>query len=205
MLFSKNQVTLKNEVLLGKKKMGKGECSPKRPNGFTLIELLIVIAIIGILSTIVIPNVMVSINRAKQKSTMKDIATLSSAITSYITDNGTMSAQNGSYDTSTTFYKALCPFYIRVLPINDQWGNGFQVWIGTSATQYGISNPEPEDHIVASFGRDNEQEDDFTFDPSSPEAGFFILRKMIHFNNDLIMLNGIWIRGPGAPSSGKGC
>ncbi len=172
--------------------------------GFTLIELLIVIAIVGILATIVIPNVSVAINRSKQKSTMNDIKTISTAVADFVTDNGIAPDQDGTYDASTAFYKSISPLYIKSLPIKDQWGNPFRIWTGPNATQYGISSPQADDFLVASFGRDNQQ-DSFSFDPKSPNAGFYTLKKMSDFNNDLVMWNGSWIHCPGIPTKKSGC
>src|SRR5450759_1932818 len=55
--------------------------------GFTLIELLIVVAIIGIIVAIAIPNLLHAIKRAKQKRTMADIRSIGTATEAYAIDN----------------------------------------------------------------------------------------------------------------------
>ena len=44
-----------------------------RQKGFTLIELLIVIAIIGIIAALLIPNFLDALQKAKQKRTVADV------------------------------------------------------------------------------------------------------------------------------------
>jgi prepilin-type N-terminal cleavage/methylation domain-containing protein len=201
----RNKKSLFEHALFGQaRENGEKEvCFSAKPKGFTLVELLIVVAVIGILTTIAIPNFLTAVHRAKQKTTMKDIVAISTVVADYVTDNETTPAQDGAYDADTSFYKALCPFYIRVLSINDKWGNGFRVWTGESATQYGISNPTKNDFLIASFGRDKKK-DNFSFKANDPEGGFFLLTRMSDFDNDLIMWNGSWIRRPGIPSQ-RGC
>ncbi len=55
--------------------------------GFTLIELLIVVAIIGILAAIAVPNFLNAQVRAKVSRTLSDFRSLATALESYYVDN----------------------------------------------------------------------------------------------------------------------
>ena len=50
------------------------------PKGFTLVELLIVVAIIGIVASIAIPNLANALDKAKQKRTMSDLRSVALAV-----------------------------------------------------------------------------------------------------------------------------
>lgn len=56
------------------------------PNGFTLIELMVVIVIIGILTTVVVINVLPNVDKAAETRARADIAALETALTSYKAD-----------------------------------------------------------------------------------------------------------------------
>ena len=59
----------------------------RRQAGFTLIELLIVVAIIGLIAAIAIPNLRNAMNKAKQGRTLADMRTIGSALETYSIDN----------------------------------------------------------------------------------------------------------------------
>ena len=61
---------------------------PKRgEKGFTLIELLIVVAILGVLAAVVIPNVGRFIGRGEEEAKDTEFANIQSAVHSMMTDN----------------------------------------------------------------------------------------------------------------------
>lgn len=132
----------------------------------------------------------------KQKSAMIDIMVISTALLDYVTDNGVTPKQDGIYDESSEFYIALCPFYIKELPVKDPWGNNYRVYCGKAGNgKYGITGCISDDFVVVSYGQDGEKEI-WEFDASDPEAGLFIVRDVYDFDKDLVMWNGSWIRAP---------
>ena len=91
-----------------------------KTKGFTLIELLIVIAIIGIVAAIAIPNLLTALQKSKLKATMGDMKSIGTAIESYMTDNS-MAPGGGDYNLIEDLAIFLDPFYIKVLPDRDAW------------------------------------------------------------------------------------
>jgi len=61
---------------------------PKRgEKGFTLIELLIVVAILGVLAAVVIPNVGRFMGAGQEESAATELADIQTAVTAMMTDN----------------------------------------------------------------------------------------------------------------------
>ena len=108
--------------------------------GFTLIELLIVVAIIGIIAAIAIPNLLNAIDRGKQKRTMADMRSLGTAVESYAVDNNVYPVATTAVALKTIVETGA---YIKNMPTVDGWNNTFAV--ASATTEY----------TLYSLGKDN--------------------------------------------------
>ena len=96
----------------------------RKNRGFTLIELLIVVAIIGIIAAIAIPNLLNAINRGRQKRSMADLRTVGTAVEAYAVDMAFYpTAVSGPFDTDWFGY--LEPTYVKTVPRADGWRTSF--------------------------------------------------------------------------------
>jgi type II secretion system protein G len=167
----------------------------KSRKGFTLIELLIVVAIVGILAALLIPNAISAMQRAKQKGTMKEINTLSTGVMDYVTDKGFSPTNSGVV--STTTITALSQLYLKAVPAFDKWGNALLMESGQAAgtSVRGCTFTGTDDFLVESLARDN-ADDGWAFVPATPNAGFYTINVMLDFQRDMVMWNGQWIHRP---------
>ena len=83
---------------------------PRRgEKGFTLIELLIVVAILGVLAAVVIPNVGRFIGRGKTEAAATELASIQSAVVSMMVDQNIVTLTAGNFTTVPTRNMALFP------------------------------------------------------------------------------------------------
>ncbi len=101
-------------------------------NGFTLVELMVVIFILGLLTTVVVINVLPSQDRAMVEKARADIATLGQALEMYRLDNlaypatvdglVALTSPPASLPSSARYRQG---GYIKKLP-EDPWGRPYQ-------------------------------------------------------------------------------
>ena len=149
----------------------------KRNKGFTLIELLIVVAIIGIIAAIAIPNLLNAVQRGKQKRTIGDMRSVATAVESYAVDNNAYPLQTtiGSINGIGTFLETT---YIRKTPINDGWNNAFQY----------ITDAQGQQYTLASYGKNKASE--------AAVTGIACGTQTRKFENDIVFAVGQFCQQP---------
>ena len=105
----------------------------RRQSGFTLLEVMVVIVILGILASLVVPNLMGNKEKADQQKAVSDIVALDTALDMYKLDNNRYPTTeqrleplgtNPSIDPAPRSYRD--GGYIKRLP-QDPWGNPYQL------------------------------------------------------------------------------
>ncbi|MGB1262103.1 MAG: type II secretion system major pseudopilin GspG [Cognaticolwellia sp.] len=101
--------------------------------GFTLLEVMVVIVILGILASMVVPNLMGSQERANMQKAVSDINALETSLSMYKMDNYKYPSTEQGLEalvTETDIEPAPRRFpeggYVKRLP-NDPWGNEYQL------------------------------------------------------------------------------
>lgn len=136
---------------------------------------LMLIAVLGILAAIAIPNFITAKQRAKQHRTMADIRSIAVAVEAYASDNN-------------EFPKSLeqvAPKYLKVVPRVDGWGHPFEYECVADGTS------ECTRYVIGSRAQDGQFENGKLRDavPQTPRA-------TTNFDCDILYSNGAFVEYP---------
>ncbi len=161
-----------------------------RQKGFTLIELLIVVAIIGIIAALLIPNFLDALQKAKQKRTVADVRNTGTAMFSWLTDqvgaaaagaNTTVQISSYASLATTVIATVLAPQYMQEVPALDGWKNPYEYYLNTA-------NPLAQQvMMIRSTGRDKKADGSSynvtSFDPTA-------------YDRDIVWADGFFVSWP---------
>ncbi len=161
-----------------------------RTSGFSIVELLITVVIIAAITAIVIPNLLDTLEKARQKRTLADMRNTGTAILAWMTDQ--MGAASAGRQVKVPDFSALSsdeitallvPTYIDRVPEVDGWGHPYEYFMGRQAAQ----SVPGSTILIRSIGRDGRiQGDDYdwgTFDAAD-------------YDQDILWIDGLFARLP---------
>ena len=175
--------------------MRRETCGQK---GFTLIELLIVIAIIGLIAAMLIPNLLDAMQKTKQKRTMADMRITGTALFSWLTDevgaaaagqvnsNVTL-ASYGTQKSMAIMESILVPTYLQVVPPRDGWKFPYEYYLKTGSLVH-----ERQVMLIRSQGRNK------AFSASDYTVTSF---DSTDYDQDIVWADGFMVRWP-SPKGG---
>jgi len=126
-------------------------CRAHRARGFTLIEIMVVVVILGLLSTLVVTNVIDNMKRARETKASTDVAVVYDAARMFHLDHGIWPSLAQLVERDKRGHR-----YLESLP-RDPWDHDYQLRLveadGCEVRSLGADGaPDTEDDVIAPPG-----------------------------------------------------
>jgi type II secretory pathway pseudopilin PulG len=138
--------------------------------------LLLVFLVVAILAAVAIPNILMAMDRSKQKRTMADMRSIGTALKEYAADRKV-------YPQPEALERSLVPTYARVLPLMDGWGRPMRYECRSV-----MNDGRCDLYAIGSAGKDGvfERESLSDYEPGA----------ITNFNRDIIFADGNFVQYP---------
>lgn len=122
----------------------------KNKKGFTLVEILIVVAIIGILSSVALVGLGPLQKKGRDTRRLADMRSLQAALEIYFANNSKYPAATG--DDISTLKTAVSPSIVKSFPVDPLGGRKYHYWTDANGTVYvlGADLEEPTNTALVS-------------------------------------------------------
>ncbi len=172
-------------------------------HGFTLIELLIVVAIIGILAAIAVPNFMNARMRAKITKVISDEKTVAMALEQYFLDWNSYTEDHDNNSSPRGLNRLTTPIpFINSLPMDPFPGPG-DTGLENLTFEFGSGNASSTSkswpntaYLIICAGPDKVEQvsgnDSF---PHGVEIRSFDISNGLQTGGDIVLMGGQWQRG----------
>jgi general secretion pathway protein G len=130
----------------------------RRQRGFTLIEIMVVVVILGLLATIVAPNVLGSAERARTRKAEADVTQIASAVRMWLLHNPGQLPELDDLLRKDRRGEAYLDSYAE-----DPWGNDYIILRGERVNDFVVVSKGPDgildtdDDIRSDAGRDRDR------------------------------------------------
>jgi len=145
-----------------------------------VVAIPLVIAFLGIIAAIAIPNFVTAVQRSKQKRTQADIRSISTATEAYAVDHKVYPRATGM----SSLAPELEPTYIKHVPLVDGWGHPFRYECWSKE-----GGDDCDAYAFGSSARDGRWEHDALRDYEGDHS-------TTNFDCDIIFMNGTFVEYP---------
>lgn len=158
----------------------------KSSKGFTLLELLIVVAIIGIISAMAIPNLQEALHRAKISRAMADLKAISLALELYRVDYNFVPHISGFVPVQTI------PELLQYTNSSmiDGWGNAYFYYSDGEGTHYYIASRGADLHWDGYSGPPNWETPQNFESYRCRAVAFDAFKDLVNYGCDIKFLDG---------------
>ena len=146
--------------------------------GFNLIELVVVMAIVSLLVSLALPNLIETMHRSRQSKTIADLRALGNALERYAVQTAAYPEVENIRELERFFE----PDVMKKVPTHDGWKHPLDIDVAENGTSYTLRSPGKDGAYDAAH--------------ATPEPAAEREQIATDFTVDLVLIDGVFVSGP---------